>query len=86
MRKLATCVFHLKGHAAPMETLFSLLSYSKPKIKNKMMTDNLRIIGLIHKSLKDSIHTQCKNDGKRDKTVEVEVNDVSEMTAIIEKM
>ena len=30
-----------EGTAAPMETLFSLSSYSKPKIKNKMMTDNL---------------------------------------------
>ena len=85
MRKLASFVFQLKGHAAAMETLFSLLSYSKPKIKNKMMTDNLKIIGWIHKSLKDSIHTQCKNDRKRDKTVGVEVNDVSETTVTIEE-
>ena len=33
MRKLASFVFQLKGHAAPVETLFSSLSYSKPKIK-----------------------------------------------------
>ena len=42
-RKLASFVFQLKLHAAPVETLFSSLSYSKPKIKNKMMTDNLWI-------------------------------------------
>ena len=84
-RKLASFVFQLKGHAAPVETLFSSLSYSKPKIKNKMMTDNLRIIGSICKSLKDSIPTRCKNHRKRDKTVGVEVNDVSETTATTEE-
>ena len=85
MRKLASFVFQLKGHAAAIETLFSSLSYSKPKIKNKMMTDNLKIIGLIHKSLKDSIPTWCKIDRKRDKTVGVEVNDVSETTVTSEE-
>ena len=50
-----------------------------------MTTDNLKIIGLIHKSLKDSIPSQCKNDRKRDKTVGVEVNVVSETTATIEE-
>ena len=84
MRKLPSFVFQLKGHAAPMETLFSLLSYSKPKIKNKMTTDNLKIIGSIHKSPKDSIPTWCKNDRKRDKTVGVEVHDVSETVTIEE--
>ena len=64
MRKLASFVFQLKGHAAPVETLFSSLSYSKPKIKSKMMTDNLKTLGSIHKSLKDSIPTWCKNDRK----------------------
>ena len=48
------------------------------------MTDNLKIIGLIHKSLKDSIPIQCKNDRKRGKTVGLKVNDVSETTATIE--
>ena len=85
MRKLALFVFQLKGHTAPVETLFSLLSYSKPKIKNKMMTNNLKILGSIHKSLNDSIPTWGKNDRKRDKTVGVEVNDVSEMTVTIEE-
>ena len=85
MRKLASFVFQLKGHAAPVETLFSFLSYSKPKIKNKMISNNLKILGSIHKSLKDSIPTWCKNDRKRDKTVGVEVNDVSEMTVTIEE-
>ena len=36
MRKLASFVFQLKGHAAPMETLFSLLSLSKnPKSRTR---------------------------------------------------
>ena len=85
MRKLVSFVFQLKGHAAPVETLFSSLSYSKQKIKIKMMTDNLKIIGSIHKSLKDSIPTQCKKDRKRDKTVEVKVNDVSETITLIKE-
>ena len=83
--RMASFVFQLKGHAAPVETLFSSLSYPKPKIKNKMMTDNLKIIGSICKSLKDSISTWCKNDRKRDKTVGVKVNDVSETTATVEE-
>ena len=45
--------------------------------------DNLKIIGSICKSLKDSIPTQCKNDKKREKTVGVEGNDVSETTVTI---
>ena len=85
MRKLASVVVQLKCHAAPVETLFSSLSYSKPKIKNKMMMDNLIMIGSIHKSLKDIIPTWCKNDREKDKTVGVEVNDVSETTVTIEE-
>ena len=50
-----------------------------------MMTDNPKIIGSIHKSLTNSIPTQCKNDRKRDKTVGVKINDVSETTATIEE-
>ena len=49
------------------------------------MTDNLKIIGSMHKSLTDSIPAQCKNDRKRDKTVGVKVNDLSETTATIEE-
>ena len=82
MRKLASFVLQLKGHGAPVETLLSSLSYSKPKIKNKMMTDNLKIIGLIHKSLKDIIPTQCKNDRKRDKTVGVKTTATVEETEL----
>ena len=83
MRKQASLVFQLKGHAAPMETLFSSLSYSKPKINNKMMTDNLKIIGSIHNSLKDSIPTQCKK--KRGKAVGIEVDNISETAVTIEE-
>ena len=45
----------LKGHAAPVETLFSSLSYSKPKIRNKISPENLKIIGTVRKSLRRSI-------------------------------
>ena len=45
-----------------------------------MMTDNLKIIGSIHKSLKDNIPTQCEKDRKRDKTVGVEVKNENETT------
>ena len=34
-RKLPSFMFQLKGHAAPMETLFSSLSYSNPKSRTR---------------------------------------------------
>ena len=64
MRKLASFVLRLKGHAAHVETFFSLLLYSRPKIKNKMMTDNLKILGPIHKSLEDSIALSSRMIGQ----------------------
>ena len=50
-----------------------------------MMTDNLKIIGSICKLLKNNIPTWCKNDRKRDKTVGVEVHDVSETPVTLEE-
>ena len=61
---LSSYVFRIKGHAAPIETLFSSLSYSKPKIRNKMSSSNLKIIGTIRKSLKKNVPRadQPRND------------------------
>ena len=51
-RTLSSYIFRLKGHAAPVETLLSSLSYSKPKIGIRLSSTNLKIIGKIRKSLK----------------------------------
>ena len=62
-RTLVGYIFSLKGHAAPVETIFSSLSYSKPKIRNKMTSTNLKIIATVQKSLKRGEPT--KSSGKR---------------------
>ena len=64
MRKLASFVFQLKGHAAPVETLFSSLSYSKP---NQEQDDdrqsqthwiNLQVTGRQHPHLLQERHVK----------------------------
>ncbi|KAL7568052.1 hypothetical protein ACA910_020772 [Epithemia clementina (nom. ined.)] len=47
-------VISLKGHGAPVESFFSSLSYQKPKIRNRLTFDNLKIISTIRKNLKRS--------------------------------
>ena len=54
-RLFARYVFLLKGHAAPVETLFSNLSYAKPKIRNRMTAKNFKTMAIVRKHLKDSI-------------------------------
>ena len=73
-RTLVGSIFSLKGHAAPMETLFSSLSYSKPEIRNKMDTQNLKIIGTVRKHLKKVEPTKGWGKRSRDETKEVNTN------------
>ena len=45
LRCLATMIFKMKGHAAPVESLFSGMSYTKTKAKtcNRMNVENLKM-------------------------------------------
>jgi hypothetical protein len=52
LRSFVTTIYKLKGHAAPVESLFSKLSYAKPKIRNKMTTDHMKMMGIIEDGLK----------------------------------
>ena len=69
MRRLAVMTFKLKGHAAPVETLFSEMSYTKTKTRNRINVDNLKMFTMIRKDLMRSIpeskmnYRKLKNDG-----------------------
>lgn len=69
-------VFKLKGHAAPVETLFSSLSYSKPKIRNKLTSSNLKIIGTVKKSLQRNLPKGDQRKKRlREATTGVDISD-----------
>ena len=51
-KRFMTTIYQLKGHAAPVESLFSKLSYTKPKIRNRMSSDHLKMFGIIEHGLK----------------------------------
>ena len=40
LRHLATIIFKLKGHAVPVETFFSGMSYTITKTHNRMNVEN----------------------------------------------
>ena len=44
---LATMIFRMKGHAAPIESLFSGMSYTKTKTCNHMNVENLKMFTMI---------------------------------------
>ena len=52
---LATMIFRMKGHAAPIETLFSGMSYTKTKTCNCMNVENLKMSNTIRNDLARSI-------------------------------
>jgi hypothetical protein len=52
LRKFADFVFKLKGHGAPVETLFSSLSYTKTKTRNRITPSNLKTIAVVRSHLK----------------------------------
>jgi hypothetical protein len=49
--KFAGLVFQLKAHAAAVEGLFSKLSYTKSKIRNKMTVENMEMFAVVEDML-----------------------------------
>ena len=54
-RHLATMIFKMKGHAAPVESLLSGVSYTKTKTCNRMNVENLKMFTMIRNDLVRSI-------------------------------
>ena len=52
---LATMIFKIKGHAAPVETLFSGMSYTKTQTCNCTNVENLNMFTMIRNDLARSI-------------------------------
>ena len=48
-------IFKIKGHAVPVETLFSGMSYTKTKTCNCMNVENLKMSSMIRNDLARSI-------------------------------
>ena len=65
-RSFISILYKIKGHGAPVESLFSKLSYIKPKFKNKMTQENMKMLGIIDNELK--LSCPSKNTGKKRKT------------------
>ena len=61
LRHLATVIFKIKGHAAPVETLFSGMPYTKTKTRNQMNVKNLKKFTMIRNGLVISIPDSEKN-------------------------
>ena len=65
---LATMIFRMKGHAAPVESLFSGMSYTKTKTCNHMNVENLKMFTMIRNDLARSIPESEKKQRKRKKS------------------
>ena len=68
LRHLATMIFKMKGHAAPVETLFSGMSYTKTKICICMNVENLKMSTMIRNDLARSIPDSEEKDRKQNKS------------------
>ena len=68
LRHLATVIFKIKGHAAPVETLFSGMSYTKTKTCNHMNVENLKMFTMIRNDLARSIPDSEKKQRKQKKS------------------
>ena len=55
LRDLATMIFKIKGHDAPVESLISGMSYTKTKTCNHMNVENLKMFTMIRNDLARSI-------------------------------
>ena len=91
LRQLATMIFKMKGHAAPVESLFSDISYTKTKICICVNVENLKMFTIIRNDLARSIPDSEEKDMKQNKSGEynmistltpslVNVDDVEEST------
>ena len=65
LRHLATMIFKMKGHAAPVESLFSGMSYTKTKTCNHMNMENLNMFIMIRNDLARSISDSEKKKKKK---------------------
>ena len=65
LRHLATMIFKMKGHAAPVESLFSGMSYTKTKTCNHMNMENLNMFIMIRNVLARSISDSEKKKKKK---------------------
>ena len=65
LRSVATMIFKIKGHAAPVETLFSGMYYKKTNTHNFMNVENLKMFTMIRNGLARSIPDSEK--GKKHK-------------------
>ena len=68
LRRLATMIFKMKGHAAPVESLFSGMSYTKTKTCNHMNMENLNMFIMIRNDLARSIPDSEKKQRKQKKS------------------
>ena len=68
LRHLATMIFKMKGHAAPVESLFSGMSYTKTKTCNHMNVENLKMFTMIRNDLARSIPDSEKKQRKQKKS------------------
>ena len=68
LRPLAIMIFKMKGHAAPVETLFSGMSYTKTKTHNCMNVENLKMFTMMRNDLARFIPDSEKNQMKRQKS------------------
>ena len=68
LRCLATMIFKIKGHAAPVETLFSGMPYTKtkPKTWNCLNVENLKMFTMRRNDMARPIPDSEKN-GKKQK-------------------
>ena len=68
LRHLATVIFKIKGHAAPVETLFSGMSYPKTKTCNHISVENLKMYTMMRNDLARFIPDEGKKQRKRNKS------------------
>ena len=65
---LAIMIFKVKGHAAPVESLFSGMSYAKTKTLSCMNLENLKMFTMIRNDLARSIPDSEKKQRKQKKS------------------
>ena len=64
LRCLATMIFKIKGHAVPLETLLSGISYTKTKNCNCLNVENLKMFTMIRNDFARSIPDSEKKQRK----------------------
>ena len=68
LRDLASMIFKINGHAAPVESLISGMSYTMTKTHNRMNVETLKMFTLIRNDLARSI-PDSENKAKKTKEI-----------------